>query len=229
MVEYYSLSSLILNFCKYLRKGPILLRQAVDKGMASRRTSMATSAAGFCICSKYKAAASGQLILKWTFFIRLQQAKVKKGCWEFFSPEIHPFLEITDVPWSYRYNTKRRFKSNRSLQEIGNESTGRVGLTSRAYEGRSIQESPIQPLPRRQDIRSAKYPAAGTVPCCPDWGWFSNTHTSFALDFGGFCTQLNYTVSNIQMPFYSFKGLFTYYISWELRSTIKMWAERTFY
>ena len=180
MGEYYSLSSLILILCKYLRKGPILLRQALDKGMASRRTSMATSAAGFCIWSKYKAAASGQLILKWTFLIQLQKAKVK-GCSEFFSPEIHPFLEITGV--SYRYNTKRRFKSNRSLQQVGNKSTGRVGLTSRAYEGRSIQESPIQPLPRRQDIRSAKYPAG-----------ISNTHP--ALDFSGISMQLNHTISN---------------------------------
>ena len=36
---------------------------------------------------------------------------------------------------------------------MGNKSTGRVGVTSRAYEGRSIQDSPIQPLPR-QDITS---------------------------------------------------------------------------
>ena len=41
-----------------------------------------------------------------------------------------------------------------SFQQVGTKSTGRVGLTSRAYEGKSIQDSPIQPLPR-QDIRSA--------------------------------------------------------------------------
>ena len=42
-----------------------------------------------------------------------------------------------------------------SFQQVGTKSTGRVGLTNRAYEGKSIQDSPIQLLPR-QDIRSAQ-------------------------------------------------------------------------
>ena len=37
-----------------------------------------------------------------------------------------------------------------SFQQVGTKSTGRVGLTSRAYEGKSIQASPIQRLPPRQ-------------------------------------------------------------------------------
>ena len=60
-------------YIKYLRKGPILLRQALDKGEETRRRrrSMATfaSAADFVFPrrSKCKAAASARALLKWTY------------------------------------------------------------------------------------------------------------------------------------------------------------------